>query len=52
MLPRERATVIDTTSRLSTLPQPLLKFPRTPRVFKSRSRVKEERDAMQRRLFK
>src|ERR1700690_4083823 len=52
MLPRERATVIDTASRLSTLPWPVLTFPRTPRVFKSRSPAKEERDAMQRRLFR
>jgi hypothetical protein len=52
MLPRERAMLIDTSSGRSILPRPVLKFPRAPRVFKSRGRAKEERDAIQWRLFK
>lgn len=52
MLPRERAMLIDTSSGPSILPRTVLKFPRTPRVFKSSDRTKQKRDAIQSRLFK
>jgi hypothetical protein len=51
MMPKERATLIDTTGP-SILPRPVLKFPRPPRVCKSSDRAKKSRDAMQSRLFK
>lgn len=51
-LPRERAVLIDAASGASSSPQPVLRFPRTRRVFNSSDRPKVQRDALQRRLFR
>jgi hypothetical protein len=52
MLPSKRAILIDAASGLSTLPQPVLKFPRNRRVLTSSGQAKERNEAMQWRLFK
>ncbi len=51
MLPSERATLIDPTSRPFTPSKRMLKFPRSPRAFNSRSRTKEQTSAAQLRMF-
>jgi hypothetical protein len=51
MLPSQRAKLIDPASRLFTPPKRMLKFPRNPRAFNSRSRTKEQTGAAQLRMF-
>jgi hypothetical protein len=52
MLPNERAMLIDAAREPSTLPHPVLRFPRTRRVFNSRQRAKVQRDSIQSKLFR
>jgi hypothetical protein len=51
MLPSQRATLIDPTSRPFTPPKRMLRFPRSPRAFISRGKTKEQTDAAQLRMF-
>ncbi len=51
MLPSQRATLIDPTSRPLTLSKRMLKFPRSARAFNSRGRTKEQTGAVQLRMF-
>jgi hypothetical protein len=51
MLPSQRATLIDPTSRPLTLSKRMLKFPRSARAFNSRGRTKEQTGAIQLRMF-
>jgi hypothetical protein len=51
MLPSQRATLIDPTSRPFTSSKRMLKFPRSPRAFNSRGRTKEQTGAVQLRMF-
>jgi hypothetical protein len=49
MMPSERAMLIETASASR---QPVLKFPRTRRMFNSCDRAEVQRDALQQRLFR
>ena len=51
MLPSQRATLIDPTSRPLTSSKRMLKFPRSARAFNSRGRTKEQTGAVQLRMF-
>ena len=51
LLPNQRATLIDPTSRPFTPSKRMLKFPRSPRAFNSRGRTKEQTGAVQLRMF-
>ena len=52
MMPSERAMLVETASAPSISPQPVLRFPRNRRTFKSSQRVKPQKDTLQRRLFR
>jgi hypothetical protein len=52
MLPNQRAMLVDTATEPSTLRHPVLKFPRTRRVFNSKGRAKAQRESIQWRLFR
>ena len=51
MLPAQRATLIDPTSRLFIPPKRMLRFPRSPRALNSRGRTKEQTGAAQLTMF-
>jgi hypothetical protein len=51
MLPSQRARLVDPASRTLSLPKLVLRFPETPRVFNSRGRTKNQKDATQLRIF-
>ena len=51
MLPSQRAKLVDPASRPFSLPKLVLRFPETPRVFNSRGRTKNQKDATQLRTF-
>jgi hypothetical protein len=50
-MPGRRTMLIENAGGPSTSPRPVLKFPKTRRVFNSRDRVKVQ-DALQQRLFR
>jgi hypothetical protein len=51
MLPSQRATLIDPTSRPFTPPKRMLRFQRSPRALNSTGRTKEQTGAAQLRMF-
>ncbi len=51
MLPSQRAKLVDPESRPFSMPKLVLRFPETPRVFKSKGRTKNQKDAHQLRMF-
>jgi hypothetical protein len=51
MLPNQRAKLINPATRPFTPPRRMLKFPGSPRAFKSKGRTKEQTDATQLRIF-
>jgi len=52
MMPSRRAAIIDTGDVQSSSHKPVLKFPRTRRVFNSRDSAEEQADTRQQRLFR
>ena len=51
MMPGQRAIIIETASRPSSSPKPVLKFPKARKVVNSSERVRVQRDTLQQRLF-
>src|SRR5580693_10811168 len=47
MLPSQRAKLVDPASRPFSLPKVVLRFPKTPGIFNSRGRTKNQKDAHQ-----